>query len=234
MSFGKAALTPLQPQTMPEPGTKTHRRLSEPPWKLASWSLLLFKHYKLPTRPYRKEPGHGHSTPNLWAPTLLSKPCTSLCRGPGPILFPLKSRCKCCREARGFRPSESCLHPPSPGRRELWDLWNPKPPGAGSLVRWVSVWGLAVSRQGYAVGGSGLDFGSCQGAPNQTPACLHHETDPNSQCFKCRIDPRTISKHSMEDFRPSKPAAGYELQTLPSRVKQGHRPQQHSGMRVEV
>ena len=143
---------------------KTHRRLSEPPWKLASWSLLLFKHYKLPTRPYRKEPGHGHSTPNLRAPALLSKPCTSLCRGPGPIAFPPKSRCKCCREARGFRPSESCLHPSSPGRRELWDLCNPKPPGAGSLVLWASVWGLALSRQGYAVGGSGLDFATCAGA----------------------------------------------------------------------
>ena len=44
MSFGKAAPTPLQPQRMPEPGTKTHRRLSGPPWKLASRSLLLFKH----------------------------------------------------------------------------------------------------------------------------------------------------------------------------------------------
>ena len=34
MSFGKAAPTPLQPQRMPEPGTKTHRRLSEPPGSL--------------------------------------------------------------------------------------------------------------------------------------------------------------------------------------------------------
>ena len=84
---------------------------------------------------------------------------------------------------------------------------------------WAS--GLAMSRQGYAVGGSGLDFGSCQGAPHQHPACLHHETDPDSQCFKCRIDPRTLSKYSMEDSCLSKLAAGYELQTLPTRVQKG-------------
>ena len=93
----------------------------------------------------RLQRGNGHSTPNLWAPALLSKPCTSLCRGPGPILFKAKSRCKCCREARGFRPSESCLHPSSPGRRKLWDLCSPKPPGAGSWVLWASVWGLVTS-----------------------------------------------------------------------------------------
>ena len=96
---------------------------------------------------------------------------------------------------------------------------GPLEPQARSLMLWASIWGLAMSRQGYAVGGSGLDFGSCRGAPNQHPACLHHETDPNSKCFRCRINPRTSSKYSMEDFCPSKLAAGYELQTLPMQAK---------------
>ena len=96
---------------------------------------------------------------------------------------------------------------------------KPQTSRSRKLDVWASVWGLAVSRQGYAVGGSGLDFGSCEGAPNQHLACLHHETDPNSKCFKCRIDSRTLSKYSMEDFCPSKLAAGYELQTLPTRAQ---------------
>ena len=229
MSFVKLHRLHFNPRGCLSQARRTHRRLSEPPWKLASRSLLLFKHYNLPTRPYRKEPGHGHSTPNLRAPTLPSKPCTSLCRGPGPILFPPKKRSKCCMEARGFRPSESCLHPSCPGRRELWDPWNPKPEAGCFGLQY----GASQCRVKDTLAGSGLDFGSCQGAPNQHPACLHHETDPNSKCFKCRIDPRTLSK-CMEDFCPSKLAAGYELQMLPTRVKTGHRAQQHSGMRVEV